>query len=127
MTPRPIRRLAFTVSSISGSGYGFTSMTSSRKRTDSRTTRSSSVQSTAHSPSACRRANCATLIDPRLHASFGRSGCSPHGLVASISPISGVGLAGLALIRSRKTMPGIAGLPRRAHDPVEDLAGAAAG
>ena len=43
MTPRPIRRFAFTVSSISGSGYGFTSMTSSRNRTDRRTTRSSSV------------------------------------------------------------------------------------
>ena len=29
-----------------------------------------------------------------------------HGLVASTIPISGVGLAGLALIRSMKTIPG---------------------
>ena len=35
------------------------------------------------------------MSDPRLHASFGSSGCSPHGFVASTSPISGVGFAGL--------------------------------
>ena len=106
MTPRPIRRFAFTVSSIAGSGYGLTSMTSSRKRTDRRTTRSSSAQSIAHSPSGCRTANFETLTLPRLQASLGSRGCSPQGFVASIRPTSGVGLAGLALIRSMNTMPG---------------------
>ena len=106
MMPRPIRRLSFTVLSITASGYGFISMTSSRKRTASRTTRSISSQSIVISPFSARRANFETLREPRLHASFGSRGCSPHGLVASIWPISGVGLAGLALIRSRKTIPG---------------------
>ena len=30
--------------------------------------------------------NLDKLIDPKLHDSFGRSGCSPHGFVAVISP-----------------------------------------
>ena len=106
MMPSPMRRLAFTVASISGSGYGFISMTSSRKRTARRTTRSISSQSMLHSPLSARRPNRDTLSDPRLQASLGRSGCSPHGFVASIIPISGVGLAGLSLMRSMKTMPG---------------------
>ncbi len=106
MRPRPIRRFDFTVASISGSGYGFISITSSRKRTASRTTRSISSQSIDQSPSSPRRANFETLSEPRLHASFGSNGCSPQGLVASTMPISGVGFAGLALIRSMKIIPG---------------------
>ena len=101
-----MRRFGFTVASISGSGYGFISITSSRKRTASRTTRSISSQSIDQSPSSPRRANFETLSEPRLHASLGKSGCSPHGLVASTVPIEGVGFAGLALIRSMNTMPG---------------------
>ncbi|OGL07159.1 MAG: hypothetical protein A3H48_02725 [Candidatus Rokubacteria bacterium RIFCSPLOWO2_02_FULL_71_18] len=66
MIPRPMRRLAFTVASISGSGYGFISMTSSRNRTASRITRSISSQSMDHSPASPRRANFATLSEPRL-------------------------------------------------------------
>ncbi len=80
MRPRPMRRFDFTVASISGSGYGFISITSSRKRTASRTTRSISSQSIDHSPSSPRRANLETLSEPKLHASFGRRGCSPHPL-----------------------------------------------
>ena len=78
MMPRPMRRFAFTVASISGSGYGFISMTSSRKRTASRTTRSISSQSIDISPSSALRANLATFSEPRLHASLGNSGCSPQ-------------------------------------------------
>ena len=44
------------------------------------------------------------LIEPRLQDSYGMSGCSPHGLVLSISPICGVGLS--SLIRSMKIIPG---------------------
>jgi hypothetical protein len=106
MMPSPMRRLDFTVASISGSGYGFISMTSSRKRTASRTTRSISSQSMDVSPSSPLRANFETFSEPRLQASFGKSGCSPQGFVASTCPSSGVGLAGLALMRSMKTMPG---------------------
>ena len=43
-------------------------------------------------------------MEPRLQLSYGSSGCSPHGLVLSISPMCGVGLS--ALMRSMKTMPG---------------------
>src|SRR6476660_8925323 len=118
MMPRPIRRLAFTVSSMIGSGYGFISMTSSRKRTASRTTRSISSQSIDHSPASLLRANFETLSEPRLHASLGKSGCSPHGFVASTTPIAGVGFAGLALIRSMKTIPGA---PGGSDDAIEDL------
>lgn len=39
-----------------------------------------------------------------MHASQGSSGTSPHGLVASMAPSSGVGLA--RLIASRNTSPG---------------------
>ena len=106
MTPSPMRRFALTVRSMAGNGYGFISITSSRKRTESRTIRSISSQSIAHEPSAACRANFDTLREPRLQASFPKRGCSPQGFVASIRPTSGVGLAGLALIRSMKTMPG---------------------
>src|SRR2546430_9796180 len=78
---------------MSGSGYGFISITSSRKRTESRTIRSISSQSIAHEPSAACRANFDTLREPRLQASFPKRGCSPQGFVASIRPTSGVGLA----------------------------------
>ena len=106
MMPSPMRRVAFTMASICGSGYGFTSITSSRKRTPRRTTRSSSSQSMLHRSGAVSRTSLETFTDPRLHASLGGSACSPHGFVASMSPRSGVGLAGLALMRSRKIMPG---------------------
>ena len=43
-------------------------------------------------------------MDPRVQDSYRSSGCSPQGLVASMAPRWGVGLA--ALIRSRKTTPG---------------------
>ena len=46
----------------------------------------------------------ARLIEPRLHDSKGSRGCSPQGLVLSISPICGVGLS--LLILSRKMIPG---------------------
>ena len=101
-----MRRLAFTVASISGSGYGLTSITSSRKRTARRTTRSSSAQSTAGASPSPVRASRATFIEPRLHASHGGSDCSPQGFVASIWVSSGVGFAELRLIRSMKIIPG---------------------
>ncbi len=41
---------------------------------------------------------------PRLHASYGSSGCSPHGFVAVILPSAGVGLLSSSL--SRNTTPG---------------------
>ncbi len=46
----------------------------------------------------------ARFIEPRLHDSNGKSGCSPQGFVDSIEPTWGVGLE--ALTRSMKTMPG---------------------
>jgi len=44
------------------------------------------------------------LMEPRLHDSYGSSGCSPQGFVLSIAPIRGVGLS--RLIRSMKMIPG---------------------
>src|SRR5439155_1729809 len=78
--PRPMGRFGFTVAAVPGRGYGFISVTSSRKRTASRTTRSISSQSIVHSPSSPRRANLETLSEPKLQASFGKRGSSPHPL-----------------------------------------------
>ena len=67
-----------------------------------------SVQSIASRGSASQenpsRTNGPRLRLPRLHTSYGRSGCSPHGLVASYSPSFGTGLNSLA--RSMKKTPG---------------------
>ena len=106
MIPRPMRRFDRAMASIWGSGYGLTSITSSRKRTARRTVRSSSSQSIPRRYWSAGRANRATLIDPRLHASQAESPCSPHGFVASIRARSGVGLARLRFMRSMNTSPG---------------------
>ena len=55
-------------------------------------------------PSSRCVTNRERLTEPRLHASYGSSGCSPHGFVDSISPSAGVGLS--RFIRSMKMMPG---------------------
>jgi len=52
------------------------------------------------------RANLSRLIEPRLQASLGASGCSPQGLVASIVSRSGTGFAGPRFTRSMKPSPG---------------------
>src|SRR3989338_3424163 len=44
------------------------------------------------------------FMEPRLQDSYGRSGCSPHGLVDSISPMCGVGLK--EFMRSMNITPG---------------------
>ena len=48
--------------------------------------------------------NAAKLMEPRLQASWGRSGCSPQGLVARMGPRWGVGLC--RVISSMNTSPG---------------------
>ena len=50
------------------------------------------------------RAKQPTLMLPRLQTSYGSSGCSPQGLVASYEPSLGTGLCSLA--RSMKKTPG---------------------
>ncbi len=99
ITPNPILRLERVTLSISSIGYLLTSITSSRKRTDVLTTFSKRSKST--SPSLTKLAR---FIEPRLHDSYGNNGCSPHGFVLSISPISGVGLS--SFMRSMKIIPG---------------------
>src|SRR3989338_7423616 len=44
------------------------------------------------------------FIEPRLQLSYGKRGCSPHGLVDSITPTCGVGLS--LFILSKNIMPG---------------------
>ncbi len=78
ITPRPIRLIRCARSVISGSGYRFASITLSRKCVDVWTAWRSPSQSTIPSLT-----NAPKLIDPRLHTSKGKSGCSPHGFVAS--------------------------------------------
>ena len=123
MMPSPMRRLAFTVASICGSGYGLTSMTSSRKRTASRTTRSSSSQSTDHSPAVAPPGELGDVdasrgCTPRsARAAARRTGWSPRSRRSS-----GVGFAGLALMRSMKTIPGSPVRHAARDDAVEDLA-----
>ena len=80
------------------------SMTSSRKRTQSGMTSREALPVEAAAGRRRRVTKLARLSEPRLQDSYGRSGCSPHGLVASIAPRFGVGLS--RLMRSRKTMPG---------------------
>jgi len=78
-------RVDFTVASISGSGYGFISITSSRKRTASRTTRFHLVPVDRPVPVLTRRANFETLSEPKLQASFGKRGC--FAAVWAINPL----------------------------------------
>ena len=54
MTPRPIFRVAYVISSICLTGYEFMSMTSSSMRTVERIVPSSFFQSTSHPPLAVR-------------------------------------------------------------------------
>ena len=58
---------------------------------------------------------------PRLQDSYGSSGCSPQGLVASMRPSCGVGLC--RLISSMKIDAGVAALPGVLYDQVPDVAG----
>ncbi len=91
------------ISAICGSGYLLTSMTLSRNRTDRWTVRLSFSQSTEYLPASYDIIR-ARLTEPRLQDSNGSRGCSPHGLVLSISPSLGVGLS--LLILSMNTIPG---------------------
>src|SRR3712207_6216019 len=80
-------------------------MTSSKNRTATWIADLSSVQS--NSPLVRGPFTKADkLIEPRLHGSFGRSGCSPHGFVASMDPSCGVGFEPEELILSMKIIPG---------------------
>ena len=45
-----------------------------------------------------------STMEPRLQDSYGSSGCSPHGFVAVMRPMCGVGLS--RFTRSRKIIPG---------------------
>jgi hypothetical protein len=101
-------------------------MTSSRKRTASRVTRSISSQSTDHSPSSLWRANFETLSEPRLHASLGSSGCSPHGLVGLHHADLGRRVGGARVDAVDEDHARVARAPRRAHHALEDLARAQA-
>jgi hypothetical protein len=78
-------------------------MTSSRKRTPRFTTSPRRSHATV-GPESPIVTNFERLTEPRLHASYGSSGCSPQGFVDSISPRCGVGLS--RLMRSMKMMPG---------------------
>ena len=78
ITPSPMRRMRLESASISGSGNLFASMTLSRKCVEVWMSRAKASQSIFPS-----RTYQPTLIEPRLQTSYGRSGCSPHGLVAS--------------------------------------------
>src|SRR5438034_1294296 len=98
MTPRPIFRVAYVISSICLTGYAFMSMTSSSMRVVARIVPSSFFQSTSQRPAALRLICRARSIDPRLQDSYGKSGCSPHGFVASMSATLGVGEPGLFFI-----------------------------
>ncbi len=87
MIPSPIRRIVCASSWISGSGYWFASITLSRKCVDRCTAwrrPSQSIRSSAGaSAGASVLTNTPTLTEPRLQTSYGSSGCSPHGFVAS--------------------------------------------
>ena len=73
MMPSPILRVALVARSISGRGYRFASMTSSRKRTASRITTRRRSQS-----SSFPTTNLPTSMLPSVHDSNGSSGCSPQ-------------------------------------------------
>ncbi len=81
MTPNPILRLPLFIFSIWGMTYLFMSIVLSKKRVTVRTVSRKRGQST--SPSFVMY--LAKLMLPKLHESYGPKGCSPHGLVASIS------------------------------------------
>ena len=59
------------------------------------------------------------LIEPRLHDSYGSSGCSPHGFVDSILPTCGVGLSLVYAVEEYDAR--VAVLPGMFDYPVEDL------
>ncbi len=101
--PRPIFLVPFVILSISLSGYLFTSITLSKKCTAFLTTLLNLSKSTSK-PFFVFFNIKLKFIEPRLHASYGSSGCSPHGLVDSISPSSGVTLSLFNL--SRNIIPG---------------------
>src|SRR3989304_3648123 len=103
MTPRPIFRLPRVTSPISGSGSPVTSITLSRKRPPTRPAGPRRSQSTSGSPLTIL-IMLARLIEPRTQLSYGRSGTSPQGLVVSMGPRAGVGLA--RFTASRKRRPG---------------------
>ncbi|KWT93238.1 hypothetical protein ASN18_0321 [Candidatus Magnetominusculus xianensis] len=103
MTPRPIFLLDLVISSILSRGYLFKSITLSRKWTALCVTAFNLSQSTVMPPSRLT-AILERFIEPRLQDSKGRSGCSPHGFVASILPTSGVGFD--SFILSMNMMPG---------------------
>ena len=103
ITPRPIFLVCLVTSSIFGIGYLLISMTLSRKCIARAIVFSSLDQSIPSLPSTSLVIST-RLIEPRLQLSYGRSGCSPHGFVASIGPCFGRTLN--LFILSIKTIPG---------------------
>ena len=113
MTPRPIFLLPLCIFSISETGYVFTSIALSRNRTDVKISSARCVKSILSIPPFFFAFDTGgdepvtyfdTSIEPRTHASKGNNGCSPHGLVDTIVPTWGVGLA--LFIVSMKMIPG---------------------
>ncbi len=99
ITPSPIFLFASVISFILSNGNLFMVITLSRKCTAFFTVFSSLGQSISPLFTIFTR-----FMEPKLHDSYGRRGCSPHGFVLSISPSFGVGLSLFNL--SKNTMPG---------------------
>src|SRR5208283_3384962 len=104
ITPGPIFLFAFVISPIISRGYLLRSIILSRKCTAFHVVSLSFFQSISPFPFSSILTILARLIEPKLQDSYCNRGCSPHGLVDSISPRAGVGLE--ALILSKKTIPG---------------------
>ncbi|MNR20938.1 hypothetical protein D3C85_1378110 [compost metagenome] len=79
-----MRRLARASASCSGSGQNVTSSTLSSMRVDTRTTSAKASKSNVDSAVNGWRTKPVRLIDPRQQQPYDGSGCSAHGLVASM-------------------------------------------
>ena len=85
ITPSPTFLFPFTTTSICFSGYRLASITLSRNLIPASTVSFSFSISSLYPP-LILTSILSRLTDPRLHASKGSRGTSPHGLVASIFP-----------------------------------------
>ncbi len=103
ISPRPTLRFPLCIASISGNGYLLALIILSRKWIAVWIDSLSPSQSSLGEPSTFVT-NLPTFREPKLHASYGNSICSPQGLVASYTPTLGVGLKSLS--RSMKIIPG---------------------
>ena len=103
ITPKPNFLVPRFISSISAIAYLLASITLSRNLMDNLIVLLNLVQSISI-PCFVSDRNFDTSIEPRLQDSFGRSGCSPQGLVAVIISICFTGL--FLFTSSRKIIPG---------------------